>query len=248
MKLPKTYMVYEPRGMAREYAALALNIYTYCEHGCGYCYAPGALCRKKESYFSIGNPRKDIIKKLHKDVKKLAVCSYVPEILISFIGDPYQPAEMELGLTRAALSILIENDLPFTILTKGGSRAQRDFDLLSNFPNSRFGTSLVFTNQTDATEWEPGAASIQDRIDTINVAHGMGIPTWVSMEPVIYPDQALQIIREIHPIVDHWKIGKINHNKQLEEAVDWIQFREEVAGLLESLGANYYLKNSLTAL
>ena len=50
------------------------------------------------------------------------------------------------------------------------------------------------------------------------------------------------------PIVNHWKIGKINYNKEIEESVDWIKFREEVKDLLESIGADYYLKKSLTEL
>jgi len=62
---------------------------------------------------------------------------------------------------------------------------------------------------------------------------------------VIKPEQALELIRELHPIVDHWKVGKLNY-KTLP--VDWIAFREEVKALLDSLGADYYLKRSLTDL
>lgn len=72
-----------------------------------------------------------------------------------------------------------------------------------------------------------------------------GIKTWVSLEPVIDPGQALELIRELHPIVDHWKVGKLNY-QALD--VDWIKFREDVKALLESLGADYYLKKSLTEL
>jgi len=76
----------------------------------------------------------------------------------------------------------------------------------------------------------------------------MGIPTWISIEPVIIPDQALQLIRDLHPIVDHWKIGKINYNKEIENSINWITFREKIKALLESIGADYYLKKSLTEL
>lgn len=31
--------IYEPRGAAREYAELALNVYEGCTHQCAYCYA-----------------------------------------------------------------------------------------------------------------------------------------------------------------------------------------------------------------
>ena len=71
----------------------------------------------------------------------------------------------------------------------------------------------------------------------------MGIKTWVSLEPVIDPDQALELIEQIHPFVDHWKVGKLNY-RNLE--VDWLKFREDVTKQLDSVGANYYLKKSLT--
>jgi DNA repair photolyase len=40
------------------------------------------------------------------------------------------------------------------------------------------------------------------RIAAIKAAHEMGIRTWVSLEPVIDPDQALELIEQIHPFVD----------------------------------------------
>lgn len=47
-------------------------------------------------------------------------------------------------------------------------------------------------------------------------------------------------------IVVHWKVRKINHWPGID--VDWIAFREEVRVLLNDLGADYYLKKSLTQL
>ena len=54
--------------------------------------------------------------------------------------------------------------------------------------------------------------------------------------------------REIHPIVDHWKVGKLNHHKQIEQQVDWLRFREDVTALLDTLDVDYCLKNSLISL
>ena len=121
----------------------------------------------------------------------------------------------------------------------------RDFDLLEDYDKARFGTTLTLINQKNADEWEPNAALISDRIHVIEEAHNKGIKTWVSLEPVIDPGQALQIIEELHSIVGHWKVGKINYHKV---NVDWIAFREQVTDLLESVNANYYIKKSLTEL
>ena len=241
-------IIYQPNGPAREYAALALNIYKGCEHGCRYCFGPGALKSKRETYYHNPNPKENIIERVRKDAALLEKAGSNDEILLSFIGDPYQPAEMEYRLTREVLKVLIEYNRPFTILTKGGYRATRDFDLLESYPKARFGTSLSFMSCKDATYWEPGAATVSDRITAIKFAHARSIPTWVSLEPVIYPEQAFEIIQTLHPYVDHWKVGKINHMKEVENGINWIKFREEVRELLESIGADYYLKKSLTEL
>jgi len=241
-----TKIIYGPKGKAREYSPAALNIYKGCTHSCLYCYGPGCSHTSKESYFSHPNPKEDILRRVRKDAEKIAQFNSPPEILLSFLGDCYQHDETNLGITRDVIKTLIAYNLPFTILTKGGSRAIRDFDLLSRYSRASFGTSLVFKSQADASHWEPGAATVIDRIETIRVAHGMGIKTWISMEPVIDPMQAIHLIEMLHPFVDHWKIGKINRNKEIEQAVDWIRFREDVTNVLDKYGADYYLKKSLT--
>ena len=116
---------------------------------------------------------------------------------------------------------------------------------MAGYDKCSFGTTLVFWNQADADKWEPQAASIADRVDAIRQAHDLGIKTWVSLEPVIDPDQALTIIRALHPIVDHWKSGKINHNREVEHSVDWRTFKGQLLELLDGFEVDYYLKNSL---
>ena len=239
-------VIYEPTGKAKEYADLAINIYNGCTHRCLYCYGPEILHITPEDFHKSANPKKGVVPKVRREAAKLSM--ETPEINLSFIGDVYQPEEMKFRMTREVIKILIENDLRFTILTKGGSRAARDFDLLESYDKCSFGTTLVFTDQGDADEWELNSPSITDRIRAIERAHSKGIKTWVSVEPVIKPDQALTIIRDLHPVVDHWKVGKLNYHKEIEARVDWLRFREEARALLNSLGADYYLKKSLTDL
>jgi DNA repair photolyase len=251
-------IIYEPTGAAREYSELALNLYKGCAHGCIYCFGANTTWLSAEKFHEAANPKKNVIARIRKAAKKLNQnqislpffkdSSPPKEILLSFISDPYQPIENNLKLTREAIKILIENNLTFTILTKGGSRAQRDFALLKKYSKCSFGTTLVFSNQDDADYWEPSAAPIIDRIKTIELAHSLGIKTWVSVEPVIDPNQALQIIKELHSIVDHWKVGKINDMPKIEKTVNWIKFKKDVIALLDSLKADYYIKKSLTEL
>ena len=236
-------IIYTPKGRAKEYADLAINIYKGCTHGCKYCFGAKLPWIPADEYYKAADPKANIIQRLLKDVKKIN--DDCPEILLSFTGDVYQPIEIDLKLTREVIKILIDHNLPFTILTKGGLRAVRDFDLLKGYDRARFGSTLVFMDQKFANEWEPHAPSVISRIAAIQKAHKLGIPTWISLEPVIDPEQAFMVIKELYPIVSHWKVGKINYHKV---KVDWKKFRDEVTDLLESLGASFYLKKSLTEL
>ena len=45
--------------------------------------------------------------------------------------------------------------------------------------------------------------------------------------------------------VDFWKVGKLNHNKAVEQSVDWPRFRAAATALLEHYGCKYYIKENL---
>ena len=45
--------------------------------------------------------------------------------------------------------------------------------------------------------------------------------------------------------VDFWKVGKLNHNKAVEQFVDWPKFRDDATALLEHYGCKYYIKENL---
>lgn len=227
--------------MAREYAPLALNLYSGCSHGCTYCYAPKCLQRPPEVFHAQGHPRKDILKQVAKEAP--AYSGTTDRILLSFTCDPYQPAEAEHQVTRQALRILTDAGASWQVLTKGGTLACRDFDLFEA-GGGVFATSLVFTNDADRAEWEPNAASVEDRLGAIAQAHARGIPTWVSIEPVIDPEQALEIIRQHSGIVDAWKVGKLNHHAHAA-TVDWHDFTQRLYIALQSSHRPFLIKDSL---
>lgn len=234
-------LIYEPGGKAGEYSGLAVNLYVGCPFGCTYCYGPGAAHVTKENYHNAPRLKKDVLAKLAVEAKKMA--GDPREILLSFLTDPYF-SEEAAAMTREALIILGENELKATVLTKAGTRAERDFDVLEKYGFS-FGTSLVWMDDSDRLRWEPQAAPVWRRVDAIRKADKRGIRTWVSLEPVVDPDEALAVIAELHCRVDHWKVGKLNGMPEVEKLVDWAKFHRDVVGLLEELGADYYIKKSL---
>jgi hypothetical protein len=248
-------VIYEPKGMALEYAELAANLYRGCSHACRFCYAPSVLRKSGTTVDSFRHdvqPRQDIIKQLARDCRKLAEAGCTKRVLLSFTTDPYQPAERDHRLTRQALQLLNEHGLPWQVCTKNGLQALADDLSLFVAGGGWLGQTIVFTDDTDRQMWEPGASPIADRLKALQIARDAGIRTWVSLEPVINPDQALELIGYAAPYVDTWKIGKINHLHLLEpelracvEHIDWHAFVDRLIAALSKPGVRYLIKDSL---
>ena len=45
--------------------------------------------------------------------------------------------------------------------------------------------------------------------------------------------------------VDFWKVGKLNHNKPVEQSALGPKFRDDATALLEHDGCKYYIKEDL---
>jgi DNA repair photolyase len=234
-------LIYDPGGKAAEYPPLAMNIYRGCSHGCVYCYAPAATYNQREAFHANVQPRNNFFKELGKDLIKFR--GDKRPILLCFTTDPYQPIEETAKLTHYSLKKLIENGNTVKILTKGGTRAVRDFDIMKT-GNCDFGATLTFLDEARSLEWEPNAAKPSDRIDALRMAKEAGIKTWASLEPVIDPEQVYEIINATHEFIDLYKVGKLNYHP-LSKTIAWHDFRVNVESLLTSLNKDFYIKDDL---
>lgn len=238
-------VVYEPRGRAKEYADLAVNLYRGCGHGCQYCYAPSVLHMTKGEFFEKPAPRKDVLKKLSLDVKDMIAANDNRDVLLCFSCDPYQEIDVDHRLTRRAVIELATLGRHFTVLTKGGRRSARDFDILREVPDlCGYGATLVFASDEDSLKYEPRAAPTSERIEVLENAHDLGIKTWVSLEPVWSPEDTFDLIRRTHPFVDEYRIGKLNYHPHAK-TVNWKQFKTDVVELCKELDCRYILKQDL---
>lgn len=234
-------IIYEPKGRAKEYAGLALNIFTGCDFGCKYCYAPQVLKKDRENYHEQIKIRDNLLEKVEKDCQ-MNLFENRP-VLLCFTCDPYQREEANTQVTREVLKLFKKYNVNFKVLTKAGMVAERDFDLYK--PGDSFGCTLTFVNAWESVQWEPRAALPISRIHVIKEAHYAGIKTFVSLEPVIIPEQAYTLIELTSKFVDLYKVGKINYNKEIEDKVDWKQFANRVVMLFKELGKKYYIKDDL---
>lgn len=236
-------VIYEPTGRALEYSLLALNPWgrSWCSHDCDYCYVPSMYRMSRAQWEAQPfQPRKDLIKQLRRDCLELAGTD--KRVLCCFAGDLYSPEAAKTGISRQILETFREFDVPFQVLTKGGTRAVADFDLYGR--HDAFATTLVFRDPDDSAAHEPGAAWPSDRIEAIRRAHRRGIETWVSLEPVLDPEQSLAIIEQTQGFVDLFKVGKWNHAAEAAR-IDWRGFGMEALALLKRLRKPYYIKDDL---
>lgn len=235
-------VIYEPKGKAREYSDLACNLYSGCQHECKYCYCPAIRRQSLKEWAGNPYPRTNILKQLENDARKRI--GEKQELLFCFMSDPYQSDEAAF-LTRQALLICEKYQFKnVQILTKAGFRTVKDFDILER-NNWKFGSTIISRSDTIRKEWEPGAPSIESRYEAVKIAHRRGIFTWVSIEPVVDSEEALKVMQDLKGFVSKWKIGKLNHFKEIENKIDWKQFYCDAKEMLQ--GENVYWKKDLLA-
>ena len=220
--------IYEPKGAAKEYGDLALNIYTGCPHRCFYCFAPSVLRRDREKFHSDVRPRENIEDETRRQLEREGITGKL--IHLCFTCDPY-PTGYDSTPTREIIKLLKAYGNHVQILTKGDGT--RDFDLLDE--KDWYGITLDGKTVVSA-----GCPPIFQ----IRRAKEHGIKTWVSFEPVLDDARVLWLIEAMAPMVDKVKIGKLNYH---HSDINWKQFGHEAEAICQRLGLDYTIKDSLRA-
>lgn len=222
--------IYEPRGKAKEYGDLALNIYTGCPHRCFYCFAPSVLRRDREAFHSNVQPREGIVEATRKQLEKEQITGKL--IHLCFTCDPY-PDGYDTTTTREIIKLLKEYGNHVQILTKGDGT--RDFDLLD--ANDWYGITVDGGSRRVTPVENYG-------LSQLTWAHDKGIKTWISFEPVLDAKYCLNVLRFSKVWADKVKIGKLNYHPS---DIDWKKFGLEAEAICKEKGIEYYIKDSLRA-
>lgn len=167
----------------------SINPYRGCEHGCVYCFA-----RPTHAYLDL-SPGLDFESRLFAKPnaakllrEALSKPSYrAAPIAFGTNTDPYQPIEAKWGITRACLELLYEANHPVTITTKS-DRVIRDIDILARMAEKGLAAvALSITSLTPSIHrtLEPRAPRPEKRLAAIRALSDAGIPTHVSVAPVI---------------------------------------------------------------
>ena len=167
----------------------SINPYRGCEHGCIYCFA-----RPTHAFHDL-SPGLDFETKLFAKPDapallraELAKPGYVCRpIAFGTNTDPYQPIEGDWQVTRGCIEVLAACDHPLTITTKS-DRVTRDIDLLAPMARKGLATAMVSVTSLDpkvAMTVEPRAPHPERRLAAIRKLADAGIPTLISISPVI---------------------------------------------------------------
>jgi DNA repair photolyase len=167
----------------------SVNPYRGCLHACAYCYA-----RPTHQYLGWGAgtdfDRKIVVKIDIAEVleRELAKPSWRREnVTLSGNTDCYQGLEASYELTRACLTALDARATPFSVITKN-ALVTRDAELLARAA-SRAGAeafvSIPFADDAMARLVEPYASKPSRRFAAIAELVRAGVPTGVSLAPVI---------------------------------------------------------------
>ncbi len=155
-----------------------INPYVGCPHKCVYCYAE--YMRK-----FTGHPEEwgEFLDVKTCPVPLRPAKLFRTRVMLSSVTDPYNPYEKQYELTRSLLKQLIFCQAQVFILTKS-PLVLRDIDLFKQIPSCRVTFSFSSTDETFRQQAEPGAGTVEEKINALKTLHEAGISTGVMVAPI----------------------------------------------------------------
>ena len=166
-------------------AGYAINPYTGCTHGCVYCYAcfMSRFTHHPEPWGHFLDAKVNAAEILARQLARRRK-PITEAVFLSSVTDPYQPAEARFKLTRSILEVLLEHQVPISILTKS-DLVLRDIDLLKQFKECSVGLSIMTTDEAIAHRFEPRASSPRRRMQALRRLRENNISTYAFISPYL---------------------------------------------------------------
>lgn len=191
--------------------AYAINPYRGCTHGCVYCYARymRRFSGHQEPWGEFLDAKVNAAEVLYRELAKKGGL-IEGGVFLSSVTDPYLPAESIFRLTRGVLEVLLEYQIPLTILTKS-DLVVRDIDLLAGFSSCIVGLSIMTTDETVARRFEPRAPSPQRRIAALKALKEKGIATYAFISPFLpHLSNIEELLEALEGAIDEFGIEALN--------------------------------------
>jgi len=188
-----------------------INPYIGCVHGCVYCYARfmKRFTGHPEPWGTFLDAKVNAADLLRQQLAHRRE-PITDVVFLSSVTDPYQPAEQKYRLTRALLEVLLEYQVPISILTKS-DLVLRDIDLLERFEACRVGLSIAILDEALARRLEPRAASPARRLSALRALREHGVRTYAFVSPCLPGITDLdRLIDELSGTIDEVGFEAIN--------------------------------------
>lgn len=185
-----------------------LNPYTGCQVGCRYCYARLFIPRysgHSEPWGTFVDVKVNAVEVLRRQLRR----ARRGIVWVSSVCDPYQPLESHLQLTRRLLEVLLEFRFPLYLQTKR-ALVLRDLDLLRRFEEIEVGLTITTENEFMARLFEPGASSVNERIEALGKLKQAGLRTFAFLGPLL-PGNPQRLIALLEGKVDQVFIDRMNY-------------------------------------
>ena len=194
-----------------------INPYTGCSHMCLYCYTTSYIGLRKST------PKKDIIKRLKKDLER---CDPGIPIDMSLSSDPYPPEEKKYRITRKVLELLLPKGFKVQVTTKS-TLILLDLDLFQKY---NVAVSMTITTLDDnlARKIEPFAPVPTERLKALEEIFKAGVPFSVRIDPIIPylnddKEELKELVREVvsigakHIVTSTYKARPDNFKRMVEK-------------------------------
>ncbi|ACR79781.1 SPL family radical SAM protein [Kosmotoga olearia] len=193
-------------------ARYTVNPYIGCTFGCRYCFARfiGAFKYTSGTWGKDILVRKNIPELLRKEINKLSPGKF----FLSTSCDPYQHIEKKYEITRTVIRILLSHWMPIFIMTKS-SLIRRDIDLLMLEVDLEVNITITTDREDVRKLLEPGAPSIQERLETIKFLKEKGIKVGAFVGPVL-PMNPEKLALKLSRLIERVHLDPLNYPGQVK--------------------------------
>lgn len=233
-----------------EYGDYTINHIIGCSHGCIYpCYAY-MMAHRFGKAKTINDWCEPVICDNALDLLKLELpklANKIKSVQLCFSTDPFMYKNDKVkNLSLAVIDEINKYNIPCYVLTKG----VLPNDLSNKSKINWYGITYVSYIEEFRLKYEPGAASLKERLESLKILHEKGCKTWVSIEPYPTPniiEQDLNVLLEQIKFVDRIVFGRLHYNRVVSSYKSYKEYynqcAEKVIEFCKKNNINYHIKN-----
>jgi DNA repair photolyase len=183
-----------------------LSPYVGCLVGCRFCYAQSRLAIARRfaglpevPWGSWVDVRIDAPETLARET---TTHEPLPVKLCPIVSDPYQAVEARYGVVRKCLEVLRDAGWHRVLVLTRATLIRRDADVLAAMTGAIAGVSLPTCDDRVRAHFEPRAASVAERLETLRRLREAGVSTLAVVQPML-PGDPVALADAIAESCDH---------------------------------------------